>query len=33
MTGIPDFKNAITDLGYQYLGVEGEETSDHRRGN
>ena len=29
MTGIGDFKNAIVDLGYQYLGVEGEETSDH----
>ena len=28
MTGIIDFKNAIVDLGYQYLGVEGEETSD-----
>ena len=28
MTGISDFKNAIVDLGYQYLGVEGEETSD-----
>ncbi len=28
MTGINDFKNAIVDLGYQYLGVEGEETSD-----
>ncbi len=28
MTGITDFKNAIVDLGYQYLGVEGEETSD-----
>ena len=28
MTGISDIKNAINDLGYQYLGVEGEETSD-----
>ena len=28
MTGVVDFKNAIVDLGYQYLGVEGEETSD-----
>jgi P-type Cu+ transporter len=28
MTGISDFKTAIVDLGYQYLGVEGEETSD-----
>ncbi len=28
MTSITDFKNAIVDLGYQYLGVEGEETSD-----
>ncbi len=28
MTGIFDFKNAIVDLGYQYLGVEGDETSD-----
>ncbi len=28
MTGIVEFKNAIVDLGYQYLGVEGEETSD-----
>jgi Cu+-exporting ATPase len=28
MTGVTDFKNAIVDLGYQYLGVEGEETSD-----
>lgn len=28
MTSILEFKNAITDLGYQYLGVEGEETSD-----
>ncbi len=28
MTGITDFKNAIEELGYQYLGVEGEETSD-----
>jgi len=28
ITGISDFKNAIVDLGYQYLGVEGEETSD-----
>jgi P-type Cu+ transporter len=28
MTGITDFKNAIVELGYQYLGVEGEETSD-----
>ena len=28
MTGIIDFKNAIVDLGYQYLGVEGEDTSD-----
>ncbi|HEX7467571.1 MAG TPA: heavy metal translocating P-type ATPase, partial [Methanobacterium sp.] len=28
MTGVTDFKKAITDLGYRYLGVEGEETSD-----
>ncbi len=28
MTGISDFKNAIVNLGYQYLGVEGEDTSD-----
>jgi P-type Cu+ transporter len=28
MTGVTYFKNAIVDLGYQYLGVEGEETSD-----
>ena len=28
MTGIQDFKDAIVDLGYDYLGVEGEETSD-----
>lgn len=28
MTSILEFKEAITDLGYQYLGVEGEETSD-----
>ncbi len=28
MTSISDFKNAIVDLGYHYLGVEGEETSD-----
>ena len=28
MTVIHDFKNAIVDLGYQYLGVEGEDTSD-----
>lgn len=28
MTGILEFKNAITELGYQYLGVEGEETTD-----
>jgi Cu+-exporting ATPase len=28
MTGIVDFKDAIVDLGYQYLGVEGEKTSD-----
>jgi Cu+-exporting ATPase len=28
MTGISDIKNAINDLGYQYLGVESEETSD-----
>ena len=28
MTGVTDFKNAIVDLGYRYLGVEGEETSD-----
>ena len=28
MTGIQDFKNAIINLGYDYLGVEGEETSD-----
>ena len=27
MTSIIDFKNAIVDLGYRYLGVEGEETS------
>lgn len=26
MTSITDMKNAIEDLGYQYLGVEGEET-------
>lgn len=28
ITSIKDMKNAINDLGYQYLGVEGEETSD-----
>jgi Cu+-exporting ATPase len=28
MTSISDIKNAINDLGYQYLGVAGEETSD-----
>lgn len=28
ITSIIDMKNAINDLGYQYLGVEGEETSD-----
>jgi P-type Cu+ transporter len=28
MTGVTDFKKAITDLGYRYLGVEGEKTSD-----
>ena len=28
MIGIKDFKNAIINLGYDYLGVEGEETSD-----
>ena len=28
ITSIIDIKNAINDLGYQYLGVEGEETSD-----
>jgi Cu+-exporting ATPase len=28
MTSITDMKNAIEDLGYQYLGVEGEETED-----
>ncbi|MFY9639095.1 MAG: heavy metal translocating P-type ATPase [Methanobacterium sp.] len=27
MTGVTEFKKAITDLGYRYLGVEGEETS------
>ncbi len=27
MTGLSDFKKAIVDLGYQYLGVEGEETA------
>lgn len=28
MTGLQDMKNAIEELGYQYLGVEGEETQD-----
>lgn len=28
LTSITDMKNAIEDLGYQYLGVEGEETED-----
>ncbi len=28
MTSITDIKNAINDLGYMYIGVEGEQTSD-----
>lgn len=28
ITGVMEFKNAINDLGYQYLGIEGEETTD-----
>lgn len=28
MIGVKDFKKAIIDLGYDYLGVEGEETQD-----
>ena len=28
MVGVKDFKNTIIDLGYDYLGVEGEETQD-----